>query len=296
MFSFYKGEPNIHTILFRDGEFVKEGAGLNFWYMPSFSTIVAVPAASTDAPFIFTEATKDYQELAVQGTLTYRIINPAAIAKLLDFSVEPRSGLYLSEDPEKVINRVVTAIQGITRAKIAGLSLRDAFRSTKNVTEFVLENIAEDADLANLGVQVDSLHITSMRATPEIQKALEADYREQLQREADQAIYARRAAAVEEERTIKERELGTEVELENQRKELVDTQARNQLAKAEAEAKADEMKLNPYANMPPQALIGIALKDWAQYGGSVGNLSISPDILSGLVGWLNSANNQQVEG
>ncbi len=37
------------------------------------------------------------------------------------------------------------------------------------------------------------------------------------------------------------------------------TQARNTLAIAEAEAKAEEMKLNPYTTMPPQALVGLQL-------------------------------------
>ena len=45
-------------------------------------------------------------------------------------------------------------------------------------------------------------------------KALEAEYREGLQQRADQAIYARRAAAVEQERRIKENELNTQVLLE----------------------------------------------------------------------------------
>lgn len=289
MMRFFKGDPNAYILLFRNGRIVREGAGLNFWYMPMVSTIASVPTVSTDAPFIFTETTSDFQEVAVQGTLTYNITQPAALARLLDFSINPGNGHYLAEDPEKVVNRVVTTVQALTRTHIATFSLREALRAARPIATGVMKDIGEETDLERLGIEVDSIHITSMKARPEMQKALEAEYREQLQREADQAIYARRAAAVEEERTIKARELGTEIELENRRQQLVDTQVRNSLATAEAEAKAEEMKLGPYAKIAPQALIGLALKAWAEGGGNIGNLSISPDILAGLVGWLNRA-------
>lgn len=121
-----------------------------------------------------------------------------------------------------------------------------------------------------------------------MRKALEADYREGLQRRADQAIYARRAAAVAEERKIKQSELDTEVELEERRRELVEMQAANRLRLAEADARADELKLDPYARMPAQALLGLALKEWAANAGNIANLSITPDHLNQLVAWVGS--------
>ena len=97
---------------------------------------------------------------------------------------------------------------------------------------------------------------------------------------ADQAIYDRRKAAVDEERKIRQSEMNTEVELENRRKDLVDMQARNNLALAEAEAEADRLKLSPYGDLPPQALVGLALKEWAANAGTIDSLSITPDLLS----------------
>ena len=119
-----------------------------------------------------------------------------------------------------------------------------------------------------------------------MQKALEADYRESLHKRADQAIYDRRKSAVEEERKIRETEMNTDVELENRRKDLVDMQAENSLTLAEAEAKADELKLSPYGELPPQALIGLALKEWATNAGTIENLSITPDLLSKVVSYV----------
>lgn len=124
-----------------------------------------------------------------------------------------------------------------------------------------------------------------------MQKALEAEYRELLQKNADKAIYERRAASVEEERKIRQREMDTDVELENRRKDLVELQAENSLKLAEAEAKADEMKLEPYGNLAPQALIGLALKEFAGNAGKIGSLNITPDMLGQVIGWVGGQNN-----
>lgn len=288
MIQYFKGEPNVHVIKFHNGAVAKEGRGINFWYNPLVSSIAAVPTASTDAPFIFSETTANFQDISIQGTVTYRIDDPVAIARVLDFTISPRSRIYHTEDPEMLTQRIVNAVQANTRHHVTKMTLETALTEVGALASDVLVNVAAEPGLAGLGVTVESLHFTSVRATPETQKALETEYRERLQGAADQAIYARRAAAVAEERKIQESELSTEVGLETQRQELVDKQARNKLALAEAEAKADELKLDPYGKLPPQALIGLALKDWAANAGTIDNLSITPDLLSGLVGWMTS--------
>lgn len=284
---FFKGQPNSHVVLFRNGEVIREGQGLNFWYLPMASSIAVVPSGSQDAPFIFKLPTADYQEITLQGSFTYRVDNPSRLSEMLDFTIDPSSGAYASEDPDRLIARVVSAVQAEARAMVATYPLRKAMTTAKGMSGQVLKAVQALPALEKMGIEIEGLNIVAVKASPEMQKALEADYREQLHREADMAIYARRAAAVEEERKIQERELNTEVELENQRKELVDTQARNKLTLAEAEAKAEEMKLDPYGKLPQQTLIGLALKEWAANAGMIENLSITPDMLSGLAGWIN---------
>lgn len=286
---YYKGEPNVHVIRYRSGRVIEHGEGINFWYLPINTSIAAVPMASQEAQFVFTETTTNYQEVAIQGTLTYRVTDPLRVASRLDFTIDPVTARFQSEDPDQLVQRVVNSVQGHTRSKVSQLSLEDALTEVRNLAAGVFEEVAREEAIADLGIAVESLHFTSVKATPEMQKALEADYRETLQQRADQAIYARRAAAVAEERNIRESELNTEVELEHRRKDLVDTQARNNLALAEAEAKAEELKLNPYGTMPPQALVAMALKEWAGNAGTIDNLSITPDLLSKVVSWVSEA-------
>lgn len=283
---YFKGEPSSYILRYRNGRLVDHGPGLTFFYMPFDTTVAAIPAASQDAPFIFKETTADFQEIAIQGQLSYRLVRPMELAEMLDFSISPESGAYRSRDPEKLVQRVVNAVQLNTRSGVSAMSMEEALRSVKDLADSVLDSVRAAPGLAHMGVEFDGLHFSSVRATPEMQKALEADYRESLQQRADQAIYARRKAAVDEESKISRRELESEVELEERRRDLVDTQARNQLALAEADAKAEELRLAPYGELSPQVLIGLAMRDWAGKGAEIGSLNLSPDLVSQLVGWM----------
>ncbi|MBT8145098.1 MAG: SPFH domain-containing protein [Gammaproteobacteria bacterium] len=283
MLRYYKGNPATYTVAFRNGKAVKHGAGINFWYTPFNTSIAEVPAVSQEANFIFKETTSNFQEIAIQGALTYRVTDPLTIVQLLDFTDE---GGAASEQLETLVTRVINAVQFHTRDHIARLTLEQALDKARSVARDVFETVSTEPNLVALGVEIESLYFTDVAATPEMRKALEADYRESLKGRADHAIYTRRAAAVAEERKIRESEMNTEIELEDRRRELVERQAENNLTLAEADAKADEMKLNPYGNLPPQALVGLALKEWAGQAGTIGSLNISPDLLGKVVSWI----------
>lgn len=289
MFNYYKGEPNTYTVSFRDGDVVRHGAGINFWFSPLTTTVSAIPLASQESLFVFTETTSDYQEIAIQGSFTYRLHDPLAIASRLDFTIDPVKRRHTSDDPARLVQRVVNAVQGDTRALVSRLSLEAALTRAGTLATDVLLSVSGSEELNELGIVVEGLHFTSIKATPEMQKALEADFRESLNKRADQAIYDRRKSAVEEERKIRETEMNTDVELENRKKALVDTQARNRLKLAEAKAKAEELKLSPYGELPPQVLVGLALKEWAGNSGLIENLTITPDLLSKVVNYVTNA-------
>ena len=295
MIKYFKGEPNSYVIRYKNGQVKEHGKGLDFWYMPFNTSIALVNAVSQDAPFIFNESTTNFQEVAIQGQITYRLEQALDAAEYLDFSIEPATGQYKSNDPDKLSQRVINAVQAHTRKGINAISLEQALISVKEIASQVLIDVQNEASLKRLGVIVESLYFTAITPTPEMQKALEAEYRESLQKNADKAIYERRAASVEEERKIRQREMDTDVELENRRKDLVEKQAENSLKLAEAEAKADEMKLEPYGNLAPQALIGLALKEFAGNAGKIGSLNITPDMLGQVIGWVGGQNNAMVK-
>src|SRR5262249_5665609 len=78
--------------------------------------------------------------------------------------------------------------------------------------------------VAALGLEVLGLSVLAIKPKPETARALEAEAREALLRRADEAIYSRRNAAVEQERAIKENELSTEIAVENKKRQIKEAQ------------------------------------------------------------------------
>lgn len=198
MIRYYKGDPNAHIIAFRGGRPVRQGAGITFYYMPMRTSIARVPTVACEAPFVIRETTNDYQEVTIQGTLTYRISDPLRAASLLDFTVDPNKGTYRSEDPAKLVERIVNATQARARGVIRTWSLEETLDRAQVLAESVAEKLRTEPALADLGVVVDGVYIIGISPKPEVQKALEAKYRETVNRRADQAIFERRAGALEQ--------------------------------------------------------------------------------------------------
>ena len=73
---------------------------------------------------------------------------------------------------------------------------------SETISEQVSGGLGNDAELATLGVSVVGFSILAIRPTPETLKALEAETREGLLKQADEAIFERRNAAIEHERSI----------------------------------------------------------------------------------------------
>jgi hypothetical protein len=291
---FFKAPPTEYVIEFVDGRVVREGAGLAFYYWEHNTHIVAVPTTRKDVEFVFTEATADFQTVTFQGQFSYQIADPARVAALLNYTVDPRRRTYVSDDPERLSQRVGTVIQMATRAEIQRRPLTEALQVAESVAAAVLERSREDPQLADLGVALRNVYILAVKPTPEVAKALEAEYRESLLRRADEAIYARRGAAVDEEHKIRETELNSQVALEEQRLRLIDWQGSN--AEREADyrgraveqeaayrARALEQELAAYRTLDPRTLLALAFKEFGQNADRIGNLTITSEILAALL-------------
>src|SRR5204863_7829532 len=84
--------------------------------------------------------------------------------------------------------------------------------------------------LETLGVELLGFSVQAIKPVPETAKALEAEARERLLRESDDAIYNRRNNAVEKERTIRENELNTEVAVQTKQREIEETKMSAQIS------------------------------------------------------------------
>jgi len=240
---YLKTSPTQYVLHYHDGHLKRAGAGLAFFYYEPAASIVIVPVGSIDAPFIFNEISADFQALTVQGQFTFRIDDPERVAELLDYSVHGPSGTYLSDDPEKLPQRLVNLLQVLVRAEAQRLSMREAIQASEAIAAAVFEKLKSDEALSALCVEILSLAITAIRPTPEMARALEAEAREDLLRRADLAIYERRNAAVEQERRIKENELNTEIAVEGKKRQIRETKVEADLAVEVREQQVRQSKL-----------------------------------------------------
>jgi SPFH domain / Band 7 family len=310
---FMKAAPTTYLLHFQNGRIRREGPGLSFFYYSPTSTIVALPLASADAPFAFQESTADFQSVAIQGQLTYRVADPKRLAAVLDFSITPQA-IYRSEDPRKLTERLVHSTQTLMRAETQKLTLREALTSSSQLSSAVLAGLWASEAVAQLGVEILNLSLLSVRPSPEMAKALEADAREALQRRSDEAIYARRNNAVEQERRIKESELNTEIAveekqrqiretqmaadiaIERQRAALTDQRVENDRKEADSRAYTLEATLKPVRELDwrtlmivsnqgadPKTMIAMAFQELATNAQKIGELNISPDLLNSLL-------------
>lgn len=229
----------IHNV---NGNVKREGRALSFFYFSPTSTIVTVPLGSRDIQFIFNETTQDFQTITIQGQITYVIENPKALAELFDFTLGEDKSNH-AENFEKLNQRLNNEAQTATSSFIQGLSLKDALRSAKAISDQISNGLKLSQAVKMLGVEIVSIDVLAVRPTPEMAKALETETREALQKDADQAIYGRRDFAVEQERRIRESELNTEIAVQEKQKQINEKQWQIKMIDADKARKLREMKM-----------------------------------------------------
>ena len=221
---FIKVQPTTYLLQYRGGKVVREGLGLSFFHYAPTTSLVAVPVGSADVPFIFQETTADFQTVTIQGQVTYRVGDPKRLATLLNYTLVPNGQTYAAEDPKKLPERVIHVVNVLARGELQKLQLRAAVRASDELVNAVKTRLTAAEEITSLGLEVLGLSILAIKPTPETVRALEAETREKMFREADEAIYARRNSAVEQERAIKENELNTEIAVENKKRQIRETQ------------------------------------------------------------------------
>jgi len=221
---FIKSQPTVHLMQFRGGRLVREGAGQSFYYYAPTTTLVAVPVASQDRPFMLELTTADFQSVTVQGQVTYRVSDPRRTAALMDFSLARDGQRYVSEDPTRLGDRVVMQVEVIVQQAVQALELKQALRASAPIARSAQKELAAQPEVQALGLEILGVSIIAVKPTPDIARALEAEAREQNLKAADDAVYSRRMSAVENERAIRQNELDTEIAVEQKKRQIRETQ------------------------------------------------------------------------
>lgn len=240
---YFKADSSTFVIKTVNGKTRTKGKGLSFFYNAATTSIATVPVNAQEAPFIFNLQTSDFQVVKVQGQITFRVINPECTADILNFNLNKDGITYVSEDPLKMSDRVIRVVQSIVQHKVQEATLREAIILSRALVEIINRTFTEQSPLEGLGIAVLDVTVSAITPNTETARALEAEAREDILKEADDAIYNRRKSAVEQERTIKEAELQTELSVQQKEQEIEESRIENERTLMRSKAETEQERI-----------------------------------------------------
>jgi regulator of protease activity HflC (stomatin/prohibitin superfamily) len=314
-----RGSPTGYILHLRAGKVAHNGTGLSFWFRPLSAVLSEIPVDDRELPLVIHARTADFQNVTVQATVAYRIIDPGIAAARLDFSIDPASGGWRGNPLAAIAALLTELAQQHTRDLLAALPLLEALNATTAVRDRVQHGLEHDPRLRDTGLAVVGVRVMAVRPEPEVERALQTPTRESVQQEADKATFERRAIAVERERAISENELQSQIELAIREEQLVSQRGQNERRRAQesaaadaiaaaaqadreralaasradatrlvglADADAETAKLAAYQGLDTATLLALALRDLAGQLPAIGTLNLTPDLLTTALGKL----------
>ncbi len=324
-----RSDPTMHALHYRRGELVRSGRGLAFWFRPLASGVAEVPVDDRELPFLFHGRSADFQELTVQGTITYRVTEPETIAGRIDFAIDLDSGRWARTPLEQVAGLMTQLAQQFVWDYLTRTQLLEILTDgVDQIRTRIREGLEAEAAVDGLGLEVAAVRVAAIQPEAEVERALQMPTRETIQQQADQATFARRALAVEKERAIAENELGNRIELARREEALVAQEGQNGRQRAaevsaaqriEAEGAAERLRLKAaaradeleqvegarvvaerertgiYRDVEPAIVMGLAAKELAGKLRTIEHLNISPDMLTPLLATLAEAGTRRLD-
>jgi len=325
-----RGTATTHVQHVKGGRTVHSGTGQSFWFRPLSAVLSEVPVDDRELPLFFHARTADFQDVTVQATVSFRIVDPAVVSARIDFSLDPENGRWRGSPLDQVAGLLTETAQQYALDLLAGTTLTAALAAGVGpVRDAIAAGLAADSRITETGLAVIGVRVVALRPEPEVEKALLTPTREQVQQDADKATYERRALAVERERAIGENELQTQIELARREEQLVAQRGANTRREAEeqaaagriateataertqvmaeadaaatrvtglAAADAESARLAAYADLPEGVLLGLAAKELATHLPAIDNLVLTPDLLAPVLARLGAGSARRTAG
>lgn len=327
--SHIRSEASSQVIRYHNGRVIRTGRGLAFWFRPLDTAIAEIPLDDQELSFLFHGRSADLQEVVAQGIITYRVTDPDTLASRIDFGIDLATGLHTKTPLDQIAARLTGLAQQHAWAVMASTPLRALVADgVGRLREQIGAGLAADDGLAGMGLAIASVRVSAVQPSSEVEKALAAPTRERIAADADEAAFARRAAAVDKERAIAENELANRIELARRQASLVEQEGANERRKAteiaaasriaaegnartrkigaEAEAAAIKLveternaaeggRIAVYRDLAPAVLMGLAAREFAAKVETIEHLNLTPDLLGSVLTDLLAAGTRRLE-
>ncbi|WP_157216565.1 SPFH domain-containing protein [Flavisphingomonas formosensis] len=307
-----RSDASSHVIRYRNGRVRQSGRGLVFWFRPETASIAELPMDDRETTLFIKGRSQDFQAVAVQGMLTWHVTDPELLASRVDFSIALGTGKPQGEPIDRIETRLAGLVNQAALEYLAAAPVRALLDAGIEPLRRRIETaLANAQSLAEIGIAVVAVRITSIAPSSELERALQTPTFEALQQKADEATFERRALAVEKERAIAENELANKTELARRETLLIAQEAENARSRAtglaearqvEAEAEAARIRtveaakaeaelahIAVYRDLPPAVLLGLAARDLAGKLDTIEHVNVTPDLLASLMGEFRKA-------
>lgn len=318
-----------HVLQYDGGRLRRSGRGLSFWFLPLTTSLAEVPVDDRDQSFLFHARSADFQDVTVQGVLTYRVLDPARLAERVDFSIDLRTGAHLKQPLERLSHTLAQLAERETWGYVARTPVREVLAEGQaRIRERIAAALTGHEALDAIGLSIVSVSVLSVKPKAELEKALESPTRERIQQDADEAAFTRRAQAVDKERAIQENELANRIELAKREEELIGQQGTNarrqatesaeagriatdaeaQRTRVRGEAEGDSLRavegarvglekarMELYRDVPPSVLFGLAAQILAGKLERIEHLNITPETLGPMLADLLAAGTRRLD-
>ena len=308
-----RGESSQYILVFSGGRLTKSGPGLAFWFNPLSTAVAQVPREDIETTFMLRERSSDFQEISVQVTITYRVLDHAMAAERLNFSVSLVNGAWLEQPLDRLASFWMQRSLKSARDYISSNTVQQSVTAGPGaIATAITSALNDDPELEAMGLGLVGVQVNSVLPSSDVEKALQTPTREAIQQKADEAMFERRAIAVEKERAIKQNELDTEIELEKKNESLIrkkgenrrleieaeneagrltaegdaqqvriraEGQAESKRITAQAENEAEAARVALYRDAPASVATGMALMQFASKVRDIQHLNVTPDLL-----------------
>ena len=306
-FAQLRSDASNHVIRYRNGRMRQSGRGLVFWFRPETASLAELPMDDREMALFVKGRSKDFQAVAVQGTLTWHVADPELLASRVDFTIGVFNGVLKGEPIQQIETRLAGLVNQAALQYLAQAPVRALLDAGPEPLRKALEAaMRDDPALAEIGIAVAAIRLTNLAPSSELERALQTPTFEALQQKADEATFERRALAVDKERAIAENELANKTELAKREKQLIAEETGNARdratglaeaqqieAAAEAErirtvesarAEAETAHIAIYRDLPPGVMLGLAARELAGKLDTIEHLNVTPDLLATLMG------------
>jgi regulator of protease activity HflC (stomatin/prohibitin superfamily) len=313
-FAQLRSDASHYVIKYRNGRVRRSGRGLVFWFEPTTASIAEVPMDDREMAIFVKGRSSDFQAVNVQGTLSWRVVEPEQAAERVDFTIG-LNGEYFREPIERIETRLTGLINQVTLQYLGEATVGKLLDAGVDPLRARLEKaLNSEPALAEIGLTVVAVRLNNLSPTSELERALQTPTFEALQQKADQATFERRALAVEKERAIAENELANKIELARREKQLISEEAENarnratgvaeaEQISAEAQAQrtrtveganteAEQARIGIYRDLAPSVLLGLAARELASNLDTIEHLNVTPDLLAAVMREFKSSSEQ----